>query len=198
MYTPLASYSLILRSEYDAKCTHICITEVTHMCVHILTWGCTMLSHILTTYNCSTFCTYTRSHSPHTRSHSPHNVPTMSCFPLVTNIMSGLTQTSCVRLHWALQKFFVRKEVQTEMLSLAAEVKVSLLPFKQQSEQNTCGFWDDVKSYESVIQLITEFMPTDIKSIVLNQQVGLRWNNMRQAENDALSQPYWKWYVPTL
>jgi len=65
------------------------------------------------------------------------------------------------------------------MLSLAAEVKVSLLPFKQQSEPNTCGFWDDVKSYESVIQLITEFMPADMKFIVLNQQVEMTWGKQK-------------------
>ena len=164
MYTPLASYSLILRSEYDAKCTHIYITEAMHMCVHILTWvaqcSVTFWRHTTAPRSARTLA-HTR---PTLAPQCPHNVPTMSCFPLVTNIMSGLTQTSYVRLHWAFQKFFVRKEEQTEMLSLAAEVKVSLLPFKQQSEPNTCGFWDDVKSYESVIQLITEFMPADMNS----------------------------------
>jgi len=35
---------------------------------------------------------------------------------------------------------------------------VYLLPYKQPSEPNTCGFWDESKSYESATQLITEFM----------------------------------------
>ena len=85
-------------------------------------------------------------------------------------------------------KNLFKKKCKLSKESLVAKVKVSLLPFKQQSEPNTCGFWDDVMSYESIIQLITEFMPADVKFIVLNQQVvDLMQNGLRQAENDALS-----------